>query len=114
MFKIKNFKVELKDLLTSVSALGVLTGFILSLCTKKKTAPAIVFVLSFAGLIAGLGMESGLIPTPPCCKKLDIDVEADPEEGEDADECAEECDESAEGEEPAEAECAAENAEAAE
>ncbi len=77
MFKIKNFKVEIKHLLMAVSAIGMLTGFILSVCSKKKTAPIIVFVTSFASFLAGFGMEAGLVPAPSA-KKMEIEV--DPEE----------------------------------
>ena len=38
MFKIKSFKVELKHLVTAVSALGMLAGFVISICSKKKAA----------------------------------------------------------------------------
>ena len=83
MFKIKNFKVEFKHLLIAVSAIGMAAGFIVSLCSKKKTAAFAAFLASFAGLIAGLGMESGLVPEPKACKRLEIELDAE-EEGEDS------------------------------
>lgn len=43
MFKIKSFKVELKHLVTAVSALGMLAGFVISICSKKKAAACVTF-----------------------------------------------------------------------
>ena len=79
MFKIKSFKVELKHLVTAVSALGMLAGFVISICSKKKAAACVTFFASFAAFLAGVGMEAGVVPTPPCCRKLEIEVETDPE-----------------------------------
>ena len=78
MLKIKNFRIAVKHLITAVSALGVLVGFILSLSCKKKTAPLIVFLTSFASLAAGIGMEMDLIPEPQCFKTLEVEI--DPED----------------------------------
>ena len=80
MFKVKNFKVELKHLVTAVSAIGMLVSFIFSLCTEKKTPSAVCFFLSFAGLVTGMCMEAGVVPTPKVCKKLEIDIEPETEE----------------------------------
>ena len=80
MFKGKNFKIEFKHLLTVVSAVGMVAGFIVALCSKKKAAACAAFFASFAGLIAGLGMESGLVPEPECCKKLEIEFGEDEDE----------------------------------
>ena len=73
MFKIKSFKVELKHLVTAVSALGMLAGFVISICSKKKAAACVTFFASFAAFLAGVGMEAGVVPTPPCCRKLEIE-----------------------------------------
>ena len=89
MFKIKSFKVELKHLVTAVSALGMLAGFVISICSKKKAAACVTFFASFAAFLAGVGMEAGVGPTPPCCRKLEIEVETDPED-EETEETAEE------------------------
>ncbi len=80
MFKIKNFKVELKHLLTVVSAIGMLVSFIISLCSEKKTSSAVCFFFSFAGLVTGMCMEAGVIHTPKVCQKLEIDIEPETEE----------------------------------
>ena len=80
MFKIKNFKVEFKHLLTVVSAFGMVAGFIVALCSKKKATACAAFFASFAGLVAGLGMESGLVPEPAVCSKLEIELDDGEEE----------------------------------
>ena len=81
MFKIKNFKVEFKHLLTAVSIVGIVASFVVALCSgKKKAAACAAFIASFAGLIAGLGMETGLVPEPAACKKLEIDLENEEED----------------------------------
>ena len=74
MSKLKNIKIEFKHLLTIVSAIGMVAGFIAALCSKKKASACVAFFASFAGLVAGLGMEEGLVPTPECCKKIEIDI----------------------------------------
>ena len=88
MFKIKNFKIEFKHLLTAVSAIGMVAGFIVALCGKKKTAACAGFFASFAGLIAGLGMEAGVVPQPACCEKLEIVLDDEPVDDEPEEEIA--------------------------
>ena len=77
MSKLKNFKVSFKHLLMAVSLLGLVGGFIGALFSKKKAASTAAFFVSFAGLIAGLGMDQGLIPEPKCCKKVEVDFDDD-------------------------------------
>ena len=105
MFKLKYFKIEFKHLLTFVSALGMVAGFIVALFSKKKAAACVAFFASFAGLVAGLGMESGVVPTPSCCDGLEVELFGD-DDDEDLDEYDdgedEEGEEDAEGEEEAE------------
>lgn len=86
MFKIKKYKVEFKHFLTAVSALGVLASFTASLASKKKTASCVSFFLFFLGLVAGSGMEAGLIKEPACFKKLEIEIEDDGDEDDEIDE----------------------------
>ena len=74
MSKLKNIKIEFKQLLTVVSAIGMVAGFIAALFSKKKATACVAFFASFAGLVAGLGMQEGLIPTPECCKKIEVDI----------------------------------------
>lgn len=80
MFKLKNFKIEFKHLLTVVAAVGMVAGFIAALCSKKKAAACAAFFASFAALIAGLGMETGVVPEPECCKKLEFEIGQDDED----------------------------------
>ena len=84
MFKIKSFKVELKHLVTAVSALGMLAGFVISICSKKKAAACVTFFASFAAFLAGVGMEAGEAFFRELVKGwrrdgLEIEVETDPE-----------------------------------
>ncbi len=79
MFKIKNFKIEIKHLVVAVSALGMLVGFLLSLCAKKKTVGGITFFASLLGLAAGVGMEAGVLPEPKCMKDVEIEILDDEE-----------------------------------
>ena len=80
MKNLKKCKIEFKHLLTGISALGMLAGFLLSLGTKKKGGAIGLFVASFAGLLAGVGMQANLIPEPECCKQLEIEIGDEEEE----------------------------------
>lgn len=80
MKNLKKCKIEFKHLLTGISALGMLAGFLLSLGTKKKGGAIGLFVTSFAGLLAGVGMQANLIPEPEFCKQLEIEIGDEEEE----------------------------------
>lgn len=79
--KFKHAKLELQHLITLGSALGMVGAFIWSLFDKKKTGSIILFVTSFLGFLAGLGMILEIIPTPKK-KKLEISLEEDATEDE--------------------------------
>ena len=81
MRNLKKCKIEFKHLLTGISALGMLAGFLLSLGSKKKSGAIGLFVTSFAGLLAGVGMQANLIPEPEFCKELEIEIGDEEEDG---------------------------------
>ena len=74
MKKFKHAKLELQHLITLGSAFGMVGAFIWSLFDKKKAGSIILFVTSFLGFLAGLGMILEVIPTPKK-KKLEISLE---------------------------------------
>lgn len=111
MFKIKNFKVEFKHLLTVASALGMVAGFIVSLCSRKKALSATLFFTSLAGFVTGMGMEAGVVPTPAVCKKLEIEIEPEEDAEEGSEEAVDVETEDTENAEDAQSECADEDAE---
>lgn len=78
--KFKHAKLELQHIVTLGSALGMVGAFIWSLL-DKKTGSIILFVTSFLGFLAGLGMILEVIPTPKK-KKLEISLEEDAAEDE--------------------------------
>ena len=86
MLKIKNLKIAVRHIVTALSALGVFVGFLLALGGKRKTAPLLVFLTSFAGLLAGIGMETKIIPEPQFLKSLEIEIDPDDGEPDDLDE----------------------------
>ena len=79
--KFKHAKLELQHIVTLGSALGMVGAFVWSLLDKKKTGSIILFVTSFFGFLAGLGMILEGIPTPKK-KKLEISLEEDATEDE--------------------------------
>ncbi len=91
MKKLKTLKMELHHIITLISALGMLGSFIWALFDDKRKAGQIaLFGTCFVGLLAGLGMQEGIIPKP--CKKLEVELEPEEEEIEEETEDCDFCD----------------------